>query len=565
LSADTKARFKAYALPVLVIIAVTAVVASAARSPIDWRTIDPHAATHQGTRAPGPGNQDVGETPPAEIQSAVAQVDRFFEQSWHEAAIKPAPRASDLQIVRRLSLALCGTIPSLEEIRIFESDQSPDRLDRWTARLLSDNRFADYFAERLARSFVGTDFGQVVVFRRDRFVDWLRQQLSQNTPYDQVARHVISETGLWTDHPATNYITAAMADGELDENKLAGRTVRAFLGQRIDCAQCHDHPFAEWKQGQFQGLAALFGQTHSSLVGVEDKAQMKYEVQDRKTLKKHVVEPAVPFHPEWLPTTGTRRERLATWITHPQNRRFERATANRVWGLLFGRPLHSPVDDLPDPPSDDSHDVLDLIGADFREHHYDLRHMIRVIVASRPFQVDSAQEETAPQKNTTDEANWSVFPMTRLRPEQLIGSILQSTSPRTIDQNSHLFVRTKRFFQENEFVKQYGDLGDNELDERSGTIAQALLRMNGKLASEALQAKDMSSASRITSFADTDEKCVEACYLVALSRRPTKAESDYFVPQFACAEKSGPKDARGQVVEDIFWSLFNSPEFSWNH
>jgi Protein of unknown function (DUF1549)/Protein of unknown function (DUF1553) len=565
LSADTKARFKAYALPVLVIIAVSAVVASAARSPVDWRTIDPHATTHQRTQSPVPGQQDVGGTPPAEIQSAVAQVDRFFEQSWHEAAIKPAPRASDLQVVRRLSLALCGTIPSLEEIRIFESDTSPGRLDRWTDRLLSDNRFADYFAERLARSFVGTDIGQVVVFRRDRFVDWLRQQLSQNTPYDQVARHVISETGLWTDHPATNYITSAMADGELDENKLAGRTVRAFLGQRIDCAQCHDHPFAEWKQAQFEGLAALFGQTHSSLVGVEDKAKMKYEVQDRKTLKKHVVEPAVPFHPEWLPASGTRRERLAAWITHPQNRRFERATANRIWGLLFGRPLHSPVDDLPDPPTDDSHDVLDLIGADFREHHYDLRHMIRVIVASRPFQVDSAQDEASPPKNTTDEANWSVFPMTRLRPEQLIGSILQSTSPRTIDQNSHLFVRTKRFFQENEFVKQYGDLGDNELDERSGTIAQALLRMNGKLASEALQAKDMSSASRITSFADTDEKCVEACYLVALSRRPTKAENDYFVPQFACAEKSGPKDARGQVVEDIFWSLFNSPEFSWNH
>ncbi|HEX4070353.1 MAG TPA: DUF1549 domain-containing protein [Planctomycetaceae bacterium] len=565
MSADTKARFKAYALLVLVIIAVTAVVASAARSPVDWRTIDPHAATHPGTRTSGPATQDFSGTPPAEIQSAVAQVDRFFEQNWHEAAIKPAPRASDLQIMRRLSLALCGTIPSLEEIRIFESDHSPSRLDRWTARLLSDNRFADYFAERLARSFVGTDIGQVVVFRRDRFVDWLRQQLSQNTPYDQVARHVVSETGLWTDHPATNFITSAIADGELDENKLAGRTVRAFLGQRMDCAQCHDHPFAEWKQAQFEGLAALFGQTHSSLVGVEDKAKMKYEVQDRKTLKKRVVEPAVPFHPEWLPTTGTRRERLAAWITHPQNRRFERATANRIWGLLFGRPLHRPVDDLPDPPTDDSRDVLDLIGADFREHHYDLRHMIRVIVASRPFQVDSAQEEASPPKNATEDANWSVFPMTRLRPEQLIGSILQSTSPRTIDQNSHLFVRAKRFFQENEFVKQYGDLGDNELDERSGTIAQALLRMNGKLASDALRAKDMSASSRITSFAGTDEACVEACYLVALSRRPTKAENDYFVPQFACAEKSGPKDARGQVVEDIFWSLFNSPEFSWNH
>ncbi len=215
MSADTKARFKAYALPVLVIVAVSAVVASAARSPVDWRTIDPHAATHQATRPRAPGNQDVGGIRRPRFKPPSRQVDRFFEQNWHEAAVKPAPRASDLQIVRRLSLALCGTIPSLEEIRIFESDTPPGRLDRWTARLLSDNRFADYFAERLARSFVGTDIGQVVVFRRDRFVDWLRQQLSQNTPYDQVARHVISETGLWTDHPATNYITAAMADGRV--------------------------------------------------------------------------------------------------------------------------------------------------------------------------------------------------------------------------------------------------------------------------------------------------------------------------------------------------------------
>jgi Protein of unknown function (DUF1549)/Protein of unknown function (DUF1553) len=564
LSADTKARFKAIGLPVLVILAVSAVVASAARSPVDWKKIGPAAATRHASTSAAQGNQPL-DAQPADIQTAVAAVDHFFEQSWHTAGVQAAPRADDLQIVRRLSLALCGTIPSLEEIREFESDTAPSRLDRWTSRLLTDNRFADYFAERLARSFVGTEMGQVIVFRRDRFVDWLRQELAQNKPYDEIARHVISETGLWTDHPATNYITAAMADGVLDENKLAGRTARAFLGQRIDCAQCHDHPFAEWKQGQFQGLAALFGQVHSSLVGVEDKAKLKFEVEDRKTLKKHVVEPAVPFHPEWLPTTGTRRERLAVWITHPQNRRFERATVNRVWGLIFGRPLHSPVDDLPDPPEAADRDVLDLVGADFREHHCDLRRMIRVIVASRPFQLDSTQPEAAAKNSATADADWSVFPMTRLRPEQLIGSILQSTSLRTIDQNSHLFVRTKRYFQENEFVKQYGDLGDNELDERSGTIAQALLRMNGKLASDALVAKDMNSSSRITSFADTDATCLDACYLVALTRRPTKAESDYFVPQLACAAKSREKDARGHVVEDVFWSLFNSPEFSWNH
>ena len=266
---------------------------------------------------------------------------------------------------------------------------------------MNDNRFADYFAERLGRSYVGTEMGQFVVFRRDRFIDWLRQQLARNTPYDEMARQMISATGLWTDHPATNYVTAAIADGELDENKLAGRTVRAFLGQRIDCAQCHDHPFAEWKQAQFQGLASLFGQTQTSPVGLEDKAKKVYEVQDRKTLKKHVVEPAVPFHPEWLPKSGTRRARLAAWITHPDNRRFERATANRVWGLLFGKPYHSPVDDLPDPPDAQEKELLDLIGADFREHGYDLRRMIRVIVASRPFRRRFGSRRANPRDDKT--------------------------------------------------------------------------------------------------------------------------------------------------------------------
>jgi hypothetical protein len=582
-------RLKALGLPFVVVLGVCTLVAWAAHSPVDWRQIDA-ASGARSSRSVAPSQ------PPAEIADTVGAVDRFFDAGWKDSGHKPAQPADDLQVLRRLTLSLCGTIPSLEEIRAFESNGSPDRLDQWTSRLLSDSRFADYFAERLARSFVGNEGGQFIVFRRDRFSDWLRQQLKKNTSYDEMAREMISGTGLWTDHPATNYVTAAIANGELDENKLAGRTVRAFLGQRIDCAQCHDHPFAEWKQGQFQGLASLFGQTQNSLVGIEDKSQKTYTVEDRKTLKKHVVEPAVPFHPEWLPGTGTRRERLAAWVTHPDNRRFERATANRVWGLLFGKPFHSPVDDLPDPSADGNKDLLDLLGADFRSHHCDLRRMIRVIVASRPYRLDSVGEEPsvavkdpapkaaahsqstgAPSANwnkesdkTSEEgteapadatANWASFPMTRLRPEQLIGAMLQARSVRTIDQNSHLFVRATRFFQEADFVKEYGDLGENELDERTGTISQALLRMNGKVAADAIKADPLNASARLSTFAGSDANCLEGCYLVALSRRPTPAERDYFLQQLASA---GGKD-RGQVVEDILWSLFNSPEFSWNH
>ena len=150
--------------PALVILAVAAVVTWAARSPL-------------GT---SPGN-----FPPVlsdDFAEIVAQVDRHFVKHWEKQIIVPSEQADDLQILRRLSLSLCGTIPSLEEIRAFEADDKPARINRWTARIMADPRFADYFAERLARGFVGTEGGQFLIFRRDRFVDWLSTQLKQNRP-----------------------------------------------------------------------------------------------------------------------------------------------------------------------------------------------------------------------------------------------------------------------------------------------------------------------------------------------------------------------------------------------
>jgi hypothetical protein len=213
----------------------------------------------------------------------------------------------------------------------------------------------------LTRGYVGTEQGQFVIFRRDRFRNWLSEQIAQRVPYNQMVAAMISNQGLWTGEPATNFISAAVADGNIDYNKLAGRSVRAFLGQRIDCAQCHDHPFDDWKQQEFQGLTAFYGQVRVSIVGIEDKGG-EYEVEDRKTLEKSVVPPSVPFHAEWLPSAGTRREKFAAWVTHPENRRFERAIANRVWGLLFGRAYVEPVDGMPNPPGLESPDLLDILG-----------------------------------------------------------------------------------------------------------------------------------------------------------------------------------------------------------
>jgi len=546
------------------VLAVVAVILWAAHSPI--QTTLPKQAS-AGTFA----NDDVA--------ASIEQVNQFFEKDWQAAGITPAAGADDLLLFRRLSLSLHGTVPSLEEIRLFQSDKRADRLRYWTAKLLVDERFNNYFAERLARSLVGVGEGQFIVFRRDRFSEWLREMLREDRPYNETAQQLITGEGLWTDTPQTSFITAGVDNNKLDVNKLAGRSMRVFLGQRMDCAQCHDHPFAEWKQSEYEGLAAYYGQTQFTVLGVKDHTTGKknkpieYEVTDFKEDEagqqiefQRTVKPAVPFHPEWLPSTGSRRTQLAAWVTHAKNRRFERAIVNRVWGLLYGLPYYAPVDDLPDPePIDPLHpELLDLLGADFRTHNYSLKRLITVMAASRPFHLQSKHPETDAGKLADIEEHWAVFPLMRLRPEQVIGSMLQAGSVKTIDQNSHLIVRTLRFFREGGFLEDYGDLGEDELETHSGTIPQALLRMNGDLPKEILKASPLSASGRIRSLSSSPENIVANSYLVCLTRNPAPAELAYFVKQFK--DKENQSDyGQSSLTEDLFWALFNSPEFSWNH
>jgi hypothetical protein len=202
--------------PLAVVLGVVTIVALAARSPLP----------------PANRLREVG-VASSDLRPVLDRVDAEFSSLWKAAGVTPAPEVSELQILRRLSLALHGSIPSLEEIRQFEADTRPDRIDHWIRQMLADKRFADYFAERLARSLVGKEGGQFVIYRRGRFVDWLSEQLQKSTPFDVIVKHMVSGTGLWTGTPEVNFITAAINEGEVDENKLAGKTVRAFLGQRM--------------------------------------------------------------------------------------------------------------------------------------------------------------------------------------------------------------------------------------------------------------------------------------------------------------------------------------------
>ena len=509
-----------------------------------------------------------------EPDGVVQTVDAQLAADWAAEGWAAPAVADDLTLLRRLSLALHGTVPSLEEIRAFEADGQPRRIERWTRTMLTDERFGRYWSERLARPMVGTATEPFAIFRRDRFTDWLAERLRTDQPWDQTVRHLIADEGGWTDTPSVNFITSQLSDDQIDRNALAARTVRVFLGQRIDCAQCHDHPFDRWKQGEFEGLAACYGQSGLSIGGLTDKADRVFEVQDRETLEMQPVDPAFPFGADWVDPSVRPRQQLADWVTHAHNRRFDRAIVNRTWTLLLGRPLvpGRPVDDLPDPVDGaeavdgaaSETPMLDALADDFRDGDRRLHRLVEAITATAAFRASSQTELPADDIAAAEEV-WAVRPLVRLRPEQMIGSMLQAGSIRTIDRDSHWFVRFLRLVRENDFVKAYGDAGEDELAARSATIPQALLRMNGQLARELSEATPLSASGRVSMLRLPAEQTVETAYLVCLTRRPTPEEKAFFAAAIeeAAEADATDQDVRSHAIEDLFWTLFNSPEFSW--
>lgn len=515
------------------------------------------------------GSEELAPLPSAEasdpLKESTKRLNAAFESSWKELELETAPQALDHTLARRLSLALTGAAPSLEELRRFEKlTEDGDPTQSWLNHLFADQRYTNYVAERFARAFVGVGPGPFIIYRRRRMVNWLSEQLAMNRPYDELVSDLIASEGTWTTNPETNFITVSVIqDGDNkgpDEVKLAARTSRAFLGISLDCVQCHDDKFGDrWKQEDFHQLAAFYGQADMTISGVREKPGKDYETAYKGKKDPSVVEPKVPFLEELKPEDGSRRNQLARWITDGNNRAFARATVNRAWALLFGRPLVDPVDDIPlEGPYPAGFETL---TDEFIESGHDFQYLLRLIAASAPFQ--RASDSGNPDKPVTveQETAWAAFPVTPLRPEQVAGSIIQSASFRALDGDAHIIDKLRRFGETNDFVKRYGDQGENEFQEESGTIPQRLLLMNGKLVGERTGENPvMNSSTRVAHYSSSEKQAVDAAFLALLTRHPTPEESTHFA---ASLEKKNPK-AKARASADLYWALINSTEFSWN-
>lgn len=348
---------------------------------------------------------------------AWSRVDELVAEKWRRVKVVPSPLADDATFLRRVYLDLTGLPPTSDEVRAFLNDSSPTRNKRAQVieQLIGSPAFVDYWTNKWAdllqvnRKFLGVEGSR-------QFRDWIHDSVAENRPYDQFARDILTASGSNKDNPAASYFKVLRNAEDTMEN-----TTHLFLGIRFNCNKCHDHPFEKWTQDQYYQMAAFFARTDlkrdpasgSKSIGgtaVEGSKPLYEVVFDRQEgdiqhpRTGQAVAPTFPYEvPHDETDAGTRRERLAEWMTDADNPYFARSYVNRVWGYLLGVGLIEPLDDIRagNPPTNPR--LLDYLTASFVDSGFDFRHLLRTICNSRTYQLSV---ETNPL-NEDDKLNYS--------------------------------------------------------------------------------------------------------------------------------------------------------------
>ncbi len=492
----------------------------------------------------------------------------MIEAGWKKAKVVPARICSDDEFLRRAYLDLLGRIPTVEEARGFLATKAPDKRPKLVDYLLNHPDFSKDFATQWTILLIGRG-------RQDRMVDrtaltgWLRKQFNANRPWNEVVQDLVGASGSNKENGAVNYILAHM-DG--DAVPLTSRTTRLFLGQQIQCTQCHNHPTNEWKQDDFWGINAFFkglkteDVTKANATGLE--AYDHTELHDEPTEEFSRFERrnglmGVAF-PKFLDgrkisqgTDVVRRTELAKLIADPKNDSMAKAFVNRMWGHFLGRGFVNPVDDF-GPHNPPSHpELLDRLAEDFQKSNFDVKALCRWITSSKTYQLSDLRTKA----NEKDEGLFNVMQLKPMSPEQLFDSLITATT-------SHRSgVREQDQRRRDDWLRQFlfafaNDEGE-ETTNFQGTIPQALMMMNGELMKTALSGKPGSFLADVLASARRSRApvnyMVDSIYLASLSRYPTARER-----QFAHHFLETNPDSL-QVLQDLFWALLNSNEFILVH
>jgi hypothetical protein len=495
-------------------------------------------------------------------QELAKWIDERFEKEYERAGVAAAPAVDDATFLRRLFLDLQGHIPAVAQTRDFLADEGSFKRQDYVDRLLNDdgrqNRFAARTADHLARVWrrmmvPASSPGAGMATRLD---PWLAKHFSENTPYDQLARKLLLATPQPPNRPgaapavqnADPELLASVfqqAVGPSPEN-LTGAFVRVFLGVRLNCAQCHDHPFTDWKQRDFWGVAAFFG---GDAAGGGENAQPAPTItpqgEGQLTYTAKLLWTEQPL--KEIPPAKSPRQLLAEWMISPSNPNFAATAVNRVWQYLCGRGLGGSVDDL-DRVTKEERRVLDDLANLFVASGYDVRWLVTGICKSQVYQQMAAAEP--------ESGNGLVRrPLKTLLPEQVFDSLEVALSlPIGKTDNGPRYSGERE-----QFVARMNEAAPESPVDYKGGIPQALMLMNGKLTADAtsLDASRTLRAVIEAPFLGPEDK-IETLYLAVLSRRPRQAEATYLLEHL---ERQADNQASKNAFAEIMWGLLNSPEF----
>lgn len=509
------------------------------------------------------------ESPPANF------IDEHVFTKLRALRINPSELCSDSAFARRAYLDAIGLLPTADEARSFLSDSARDKRGRLIDQLLNRPEFADFWAQKWADVLRNEekviDRKGVQVFHR-----WLRQSIAQDKPLNDLARELIAAQGSTYTNPPANFYRA-----HRDPQVRAETAAQVFLGIRLQCARCHNHPFDRWTQDDYYSLSAFFARVDykilennrrdrndlhefdgEQVVWLSSQGEVKHprtgEAVAPRSLDKSVPLGAVDEDP---------LSALADWIAHPQNELFSRTQINRVWYHLLGRGIVDPLDDFraSNPPVNEP--LLAAVCRDFVAHGFSLRHAVRTIMSSRTYQLSAAPNET----NRDDEINFSRAVVRPLQAEQLLDALAQVTGHSVKFNGYPLGLRAGelsgvRAVRDRESPPTMGErfLTDFGKPERllscecerteDTTVRQSLQLITGELINELLTSDDNRVGRLLTADRSNDEIVAEL-YLASLSRMPSDDELRAAERYIANASN------RRTAVEDMVWGLVNVKEF----
>jgi hypothetical protein len=502
---------------------------------------------------------------PPDPQALADRIDRHLAARWKEVGARPAPPADDAEFLRRAYLDLTGRIPASRDVHDFLADRAPDKRARLIDELLASPRYARHFASTwraLLLPEAASD--RQARYFQPGFEAWLRQRLRAGVGYDRLVRELLTAPIAAPGGPPQDVFRqpelpnalAFFAVKEARPENLAATTTRLFLGIQIECAQCHDHPFARWTRTQFWEQAAFFAGIQRPGAGLF--APLTEDVGRRELTPAGSTRKARPTflgagRPAFRPGDSP-RVALADWMTAPDNPFFARAAVNRLWGQLFGVGLVDPVDDFHDENKPSHPELLDDLARSFVAAKFDLGYLLRALCRSQAYQRSSAR--THPSQD--DPRLFARMAVKGLSGEQLFDSLALATGYREPTGRGPFAYDPRG--PRNQFLTLFAPQGRPAAPETS--ILQALTLMNGKFLAEATRVESSATLRAVVEMPGLDTAGrVEALYVVALSRKPTPGERERVLRHV----RGGSRAEEPRRLGDVFWALLNSAEFRLNH